>query len=298
MDVKDWEQVKEIYLQGIEKGIATFNTKSPSYEEWNNGYIDSCRFVYVDGEKVVGWAALSPTSSCCVYKGCVEMSVYIDNDYQGRGIGTELVERVLCEAKKQGYRSILSTVISTNSASVALHKKCGFREVEYREKIAKDRFGNWQNTTLFELRFESKVEKSANYFKNGFNCSQALLAAFADNFGLSEEMALKVATQFGGGARKGEMCGAVSGALMVLGLKFGHYHYNAPEEKGNAYKVAEEFMNRFIEKNGTVVCRELLGYDVSKPEDMLKIKELDLFKSTCPKMIQCATEIVEQMLEE
>lgn len=96
-------------------------------------------------------------------------------------------------------------------------------------------------------------------------------------------MALKVATQFGGGARKGEMCGAVSGVLMVLGLRLGLYHYNAPVEKGNAYKIREEFMNRFIEKNGTVVSRELLEYDVSRAEDMLKIKELDLLKSTCLK---------------
>lgn len=85
----------------------------------------------------------------------------------------------------------------------------------------------------------NKVEKSLNYFKNGFNCSQALLATYATDFGLSEEMALKVATQFGGGARKGEMCGAVSGALMVLGLKYGHYHYGDVEEKTNAYKIAE-----------------------------------------------------------
>ena len=147
-------------------------------------------------------------------------------------------------------------------------------------------------------RLESRVEKSADYFKNGFNCSQAVFATFARDFDLSEEMALRLGTQFGGGARKGEMCGAVSGALMVLGLKYGHSHYNAPEEKANAYKIAEEFMNRFIEKNRTVVCRELLGYDVSKPDDMLKIKELDLFKITCPQMIQCATEIVEQMLQE
>lgn len=143
----------------------------------------------------------------------------------------------------------------------------------------------------------NKVEKSLDYFKNGFNCSQALLATFAADFGLSEEMALKVATQFGGGARKGEMCGAVSGALMVLGLKYGHYHYDAPEEKANAYSIAEDFMNRFIEKNGTVVCRELLGYDLTKPEDKQKIMELDLFHITCPKMIQCATEIVDEMLQ-
>lgn len=148
-----------------------------------------------------------------------------------------------------------------------------------------------------EYRENNKVNKAATYFKDGFNCSQAVFTTFATDYGMSEEMALKIATQFGGGARKGEMCGAVSGALMVLGLEYGHFHMNAPEEKGNAYKMAEDFMNRFIEKNGTVVCRELLGYDVSKPEDMVKIKELDLFKSTCPKMIQCATEIVEQMLK-
>ena len=154
MSEKDWEQVEKIYLQGIETGIATFNTESSSYEEWNGEHIDRCRFVYVDGEKVVGWAALSPTSSRCVYRGCAEMSVYIDNDYQGRGIGTELVKRLLCEAQKQGYWSILSSVISINLPSIALHKKCGFREIGYRERIAKDRFGNWQNVILFELRLE------------------------------------------------------------------------------------------------------------------------------------------------
>ena len=298
MNENDWERVEEIYLQGIEKGIATFNTMCLPFEDWDNGHIDNCRFVYVDEGKVVGWVAISPTSSRCVYKGCVEMSVYVDSNYQGKGIGTKLVGWLVQEAGKKGYWSIYSAVISINEASIALHKKCGFREIGYREKIAKDRFGNWQNTTLFELRLESKAEKSANYFKNGFNCSQAVLATFSTDFGISEEMALKIATQFGGGARKGEMCGAVSGALMVLGLKYGHYHYNALEEKENAYKIATDFMNRFIAKKGTVVCRELLEYDVSKPEDMIKIKEMDLFKTKCPEMIKCATEIVEQMLQE
>ena len=171
------------------------------------------------------------------------------------------------------------------------------KENEYSEHIEKDNYTNREHATLIELQSENKVDKSAAYFKNGFNCSQAVFTTFAIDYGIPEEMALKVATQFGGGARKGEMCGAVTGALMVLGLKYGHFHMNAPEEKGNSYKKAEEFMNCFIEKNGTVVCRELLGYDISKPEEMSRIKELDLFKSTCPKMIQCATEIVEQMLK-
>lgn len=294
----DWKQVAEIYSQGLEKGISTFNTQCPSYDEWDKGHVRACRFVYIEDEKVVGWVAINPSSSRCAYKGCVEMSVYVDNDYQGRGIGTALVQKMVMAAKEEGYWSILSTVISINTASIVMHKKCSFREIGYRERIAKDRFGNWQNTTLLELRLEDKVEKATAYFENGFNCSQAVFTTFATDYGMTEEIALKVATQFGGGARKGEMCGAVAGALMVLGLKYGHFHMNAPEEKGYAYRKAEEFMNRFIEKKGTVVCRELLGYDVSKPEDMAKIKELELFKSTCPQMIQCATEIVEQMLRE
>lgn len=142
------------------------------------------------------------------------------------------------------------------------------------------------------------VDKAEKYFSNNFNCSQAVFATFATELGLDEEIALRIATQFGGGARKGEMCGAVSGALMVLGLKYGHYHSDDMDEKGRAYQIAEDFMNRFIAEKGTVVCRELLGYDVSKNEDMIKIKELGLFSTTCPEMIRCATVIVEQMMNE
>lgn len=142
------------------------------------------------------------------------------------------------------------------------------------------------------------VEKAEEYFCNNFNCSQAVFTTFAAEMGLDEEVALRIATQFGGGARKGEMCGAVSGALMALGLKYGHCHAEDAEEKGKAYQIAEDFMNRFTVEKGTVVCRELLGYDVSKAEDMQKIKELNLFKTVCPEMIRCATLIVEQMMNE
>jgi len=146
--------------------------------------------------------------------------------------------------------------------------------------------------------YREKKESAANYFENNFNCAQAVFTTFAVEDGIPEEMALKIATQFGGGCRKGEVCGAVSGALMVLGLKYGHCHRNEPEEKARAYGIGEEFMNRFVEKNGTVVCRELLGYDLTKPEDKEKIRELGLFQNMCPKMVQSATEIVEKMLAE
>ena len=109
--------------------------------------------MYEEGGKVVGWIAVSPTSSRCVYKGCVEASVYVDADYQQKGIGEKLMRKLIEEAPKAGYWSIYSVVISLNVASIALHKKCGFREIGYRERVAIDRFGKWQNTTLMELRF-------------------------------------------------------------------------------------------------------------------------------------------------
>ncbi len=145
----------------------------------------------------------------------------------------------------------------------------------------------------------TRIEKAEEMFGKGFNCSQAVLSVFAEDFGISEELALRIATQFGGGARKGEMCGAVSGALMVLGLKYGHgYCENMPEVKAKAYSIAEDYMNRFAKKNGSVVCRDLLGYDLTKAEDSAKIKELGLFKTTCPAMIRSAVEILEEILGE
>ena len=148
----DWERVSEIYKQGMEGGTATFNTEYPSFEEWDKGHIRDCRFVYEDEGKVIGWVAISPTSSRCVYKGCVEMSIYVDQKYRGHGVGTALVNELIKESEKAGYWSIYSAIISINRASIALHKKCGFREIGYRERIAKDRFGEWQNTTLMEYR--------------------------------------------------------------------------------------------------------------------------------------------------
>ena len=149
---EDWETVAEIYKQGLEEGTSTFNTECPGFTEWNEGHVKNCRFVFEEEGKVVGWIALSPSSSRCAYKGCVEMSVYVDRNYRGHGIGTALVNTIIKEAEKDGYWSIYSAIFSINKASIALHKKCGFREIGYRERIAKDRFGKWQNTTLMEYR--------------------------------------------------------------------------------------------------------------------------------------------------
>ncbi len=142
----------------------------------------------------------------------------------------------------------------------------------------------------------NRSEKALTLFAKGFNCSQAVLTVFADDFGIEEELALKLGTQFGGGARNGEICGAVSGALLVLGLKYGHYEQGNTEQKSKAYSIACEYTRRFKKKNGSIVCRELLGYDLTKPEDAECIKEKNLFGTICPAMIKSAVEVLEGIL--
>lgn len=142
------------------------------------------------------------------------------------------------------------------------------------------------------------TEKALDYFANNFNCTQAVFTTFATEMGLDEELALRIATQFGGGARCGQLCGSVSGALMVLGLAHGHSHSDDLEEKARAYALAVEFNRRFAEKNGSIVCKELLGYDLSSPDDIPAIREKNLFRTFCPRMVADAVELVEQLLRE
>ncbi|MGV8984361.1 N-acetyltransferase family protein [Clostridium sp.] len=148
----DWDQVANIYLEGIKTGIATFQSEVPTYENWNNGHISSCRFVARAYDNILGWAVLSPTSSRCVYEGVAEVSIYIDEKYKGKGIGKALLTDLIKESEKNGFWTLQSGIIRSNVSSIALHKKCGFREVGIREKVAKMNNENWLDTVLMERR--------------------------------------------------------------------------------------------------------------------------------------------------
>ena len=142
------------------------------------------------------------------------------------------------------------------------------------------------------------AERAADSFARGFNCSQSVLAAYAEQFGLTEELALKVAGGFGGGmGRMGETCGAVTGAIMVIGLKFASTTPGDMQGKENAYAVVREFVHRFKGRNVTVLCRELLDCDISTPEGMKRAQQEKLIKKCCPKLIRDAAEILDQLIE-
>ncbi len=152
MEDRDWPRVAHIYTQGLESGRSTFNTACPTFAEWDAGHLKNCRLVAEENGQVVGWAALSPTSARPAYRGVVEVSIYVDAACQGRGVGSALLAALCEESEQAGYWCLYSAIFSINEASIALHKKCGFREIGYRERIARDKFGVWQNTTLMERR--------------------------------------------------------------------------------------------------------------------------------------------------
>ncbi len=144
----------------------------------------------------------------------------------------------------------------------------------------------------------TKAEKAVALFNSGFNCSQAVLTAFAKDFGLDEKLTLTLGASFGSGARKGELCGAVSGALMVLGLRYGHFDSSDTERRVRANTITERFTERFEAVNGSIVCRNLLGYDLAKPEDLAVIREKKLFTEFCPLMVKSAVEVLDGILSE
>ncbi|MBC2838525.1 GNAT family N-acetyltransferase [Robiginitalea sp. SC105] len=152
MTPEDWHEVARIYAEGIGTGVATFETRVPTYEAWDSAHLPECRLVAQakDGQ-LAGWAALSPVSGRCVYGGVAELSVYVSSRHRGSGTGKALLAALIPESEARGIWTLQSGVFPENSASIRLHESCGFRRLGYREKIAR-RNGVWKDNILFERR--------------------------------------------------------------------------------------------------------------------------------------------------
>jgi L-amino acid N-acyltransferase YncA len=153
MAAEDWPAVRAVYLEGIATGDATFETEAPSWETWDVAHLRAARLVARAGEDVIGWAALSPVSQRKAYAGVAEVSVYVAAHSRGKGVGRTLLERMIQEAEQNGIWTLQAAVFPENAATLALHKRCGFREVGRRERISKLN-GNWRDTIQLERRSE------------------------------------------------------------------------------------------------------------------------------------------------
>jgi phosphinothricin acetyltransferase len=147
----DADEVLRIYQAGLDGGEASFETTAPTWEAFDSGRLAEHRYVAADGERVVGWVAVSPVSSRPVYAGVVEHSVYVAPDAQGCGIGRVLLDTMIGSTEAAGIWTIQSSVFPENEASLALHRRAGFRVVGTRERIARHH-GRWRDTVFLERR--------------------------------------------------------------------------------------------------------------------------------------------------
>ncbi len=140
-----------------------------------------------------------------------------------------------------------------------------------------------------------KQGQALAYFEEGFSCAQSVLAAYSAELGLDATTAVRVAGAFGGGmARTGQTCGAITGALMVIGLKHGQVRAGDAEAKEATYKVAQEFMERFKALHGAMLCPELIGYDLANPAGRQAARESGAL-TLCPRLVEDAVRLLTEL---
>jgi phosphinothricin acetyltransferase len=151
MQPQDWPTVRAIYLEGIATKNATFEISAPEWEKWDVAHLKNCRLVARHNGQVVGWAALSPVSSRCVYAGVAEESIYISESARGQGVGFKLLSALIEESEQAGLWTIQTGIFPENKVSLHLHERCGFRVLGVREKIGQ-MDGVWRDVVLMERR--------------------------------------------------------------------------------------------------------------------------------------------------
>ena len=141
-----------------------------------------------------------------------------------------------------------------------------------------------------------RITKAVELFGQGYMCSQAVFAAFSEDYGVTEKQALQIGACFGSGMNKGEVCGACTGALMALGMRYGQFDLSDVESRAAQKAKAVRFLEEFEKREGSYICRDILGCDLSTEEGRSYAVNNGLFKKICPKMVKTAAEITAQML--
>ncbi len=147
----DWSEVAAIYGAGIATRNATLETEVPGWAEWDAAHLPDHRFVAAEDGRVVGWIALTDYSDRCCYTGVADLSVYVEPTAQGRGVGRGLLEHLVASAESAGIWTLQAGIFPENEASLALHRRCGFRTVGTRERIGQLN-GVWRDVLLLERR--------------------------------------------------------------------------------------------------------------------------------------------------
>jgi phosphinothricin acetyltransferase len=151
MKPSEWEAVKEIYEEGIATGNATFQQSAPTWNEWNDSHLQHSRIVAKEGDEILASAALTPVSGRCVYAGVAEVSVYVSDKARGKGLGKQLLQKLIDESEANGIWNLQAGIFPENTASIKIHDAGGFRIYVTRERIGKMN-GVWRDNLQLERR--------------------------------------------------------------------------------------------------------------------------------------------------
>lgn len=151
IDSGNYTEVQKIYQDGLNTGIATFETQVPSWSDWDQNHLSVGRIALTEHNIMVGWGALSKVSSRLVYRGVAEVSIYIADDRKQLGYGRLVLDELIDISEQNDIWTLQSSIFALNTSSIKLHEKCGFRQVGIREKIAQ-KGGKWYDTVLMERR--------------------------------------------------------------------------------------------------------------------------------------------------
>jgi C_GCAxxG_C_C family probable redox protein len=172
-----------------------------------------------------------------------------------------------------------------------MHKISSFRFSPSCDKLRLARYFKIETRQIIQQLSDNKL------FSAGYNCAQSVLAEYSTRLGLQTDLALKLATPFGGGmGRQGHICGAVSGALMVIGLRFGNADHADKISRDKAYAVTQEFNSRFAAACGSLYCRDLLGLDLSQPGALELVRSDERFRRICSSYVQSAIDLVAELI--
>jgi phosphinothricin acetyltransferase len=153
MTASDWPEVASVYAHGIATGDATFEEEVPTWRAWDASHLGACRLVFVDDDEVLGWVALSPVSDRCAYQGVAEVSLYVAAGARGRGIGSDLLRRLIECSEAEGIWTLQAGIFPENVSSLGIHHRLGFRTVGTRERLGILN-GRWRDVVLLERRSE------------------------------------------------------------------------------------------------------------------------------------------------
>ena len=151
MEPDHWEQVRDIYLEGLKTGQASFEVDAPPWVQWDQSHKKHSRLVVSHEGRVIAWAALAPVSPRECYAGVAEVSLYVARPYRGKGVGKRLLQALIEMSEGNGIWSLCGSTFPENTASISMQLDCGFRVVGRRERIAQH-YGVWHDTLITERR--------------------------------------------------------------------------------------------------------------------------------------------------